>query len=398
MRKRAMACLGRRAGFVLAAAAIFPVMGLGQAAQARSAGAAARHALLPVSDILQGVAAASGHSVWAVGDYVNRKTGNRHAMIQHWNGKRWSKVASPAEGAFSSLQGVAATRSQAWAVGNFAKSGKPSQTLIERWNGRSWRRVPSPSIAGTETFLDSVAIVSRSNAWAVGEYISGPDKTLIEHWNGHRWKIVASPSVAGRFNFLRAVVSGSSGSLFTVGDTSALSSIQTLADQWTGAAWQQTTSVDVGTTSSLYGAADFNAFDVYAVGLDVTSGTEQTLIENWSGGVWTQVASPNEPSATGSFLMAAAPVRSTGDAWAVGGYNTGGVGQTLTEEQQGGVWSIVASPDVGGATAFNTLTAVTVASTGNAWAVGAYHHDSAEFGLILHWNGHSWKHIPSPNS
>jgi hypothetical protein len=393
--------VGRVIGTASALAVAVPAAGSASATAARPSSTAARPggtiAKLPASDILRGVAATSARNAWAVGDYANRRTGQRHALIERWNGTRWKVVPSPAVGTFSTLQGVAASRSGAWAVGYFAKSGV-SATLIERWTGKAWKRVSSPTVAGKSSQLNSVAIVSRTGAWAVGTYFNGAaSQTLTERWNGRRWTLVPSPSVTGRSSLLRAVVTAAPGGAWAVGDSELGGNGLTLAEQWTGTAWQQATSQDFGTSSLFFGAAAFTSANVYAVGADVNGGSGQTLIENWNGSTWTHVPSPNHPSSNDSFLVAAAAVRSAGQAWAVGGYFAGGIGQTLTERLRGGTWTIVASPDVGGATAFNTLFSVTATSAGNAWAVGSYRHGPASLSLVLRWNGHAWKRVPSPN-
>lgn len=45
---------------------------------------------------------------------------HHHSVILHWNGTKWSQVATPAVGTGSELASVAAiSRSNAWAVGEF---------------------------------------------------------------------------------------------------------------------------------------------------------------------------------------------------------------------------------------------------------------------------------------
>ncbi len=137
-----------------------------------------------VNGDLYGVAATSARNAWAVG-----MTGGGNALILHWNGKSWRRVASPGPAGVT-LRAVAATSARnAWAVGDLA-SGKP---LILHWNGRAWKRVACPSPAGAILGLSGVAATSARNAWAVGETLTG---TLIARWNGKSWRRVASPSPA----------------------------------------------------------------------------------------------------------------------------------------------------------------------------------------------------------
>ena len=115
----------------------------------------------------------------------------------------WSKVSSPNVGTSTNfLNGVAAiAANNIWAVGEDTNSAGPSAMfapLIEHWNGPRWSIVASP-LQGTSDFLNGIAAVSASNIWAVGDYRSGIDPmgsyyTLIEHWNGTTWSVVKSPS------------------------------------------------------------------------------------------------------------------------------------------------------------------------------------------------------------
>jgi len=53
-------------------------------------------------------------------------------------------------------------------------------TLILRWNGKAWTRVASP---GTGVIL-GLGYSAANNGWAVG---GNGAKTLILHWNGKTW-------------------------------------------------------------------------------------------------------------------------------------------------------------------------------------------------------------------
>jgi hypothetical protein len=44
---------------------------------------------------------------------------------------------------------------------------------------------------------------------------------------------------------------------------------------------------------------------------------------------------------------------------------------------------------------FTYLAAVSASSADNAWAVGSY-YDSGYRALALHWNGHTWKQVNTP--
>src|SRR5207248_1456889 len=108
----------------------------------------------------------------------------------------WSTIASPNGGTRSNfLYSIAAvSASNVWAVGEYG-NGNGSSTLVEHWNGKRWSVVASPNVNGaTENTLAGVTAIAANNIWAVGSSTTADfvQRTLIEHWNGKRWSIVAS--------------------------------------------------------------------------------------------------------------------------------------------------------------------------------------------------------------
>jgi erythromycin esterase-like protein len=57
--------------------------------------------------VLQGIDAAAGDDVWAVGSY--QKSGSTKTLIEHWNGSIWTVVSSPNGGGNTTLLGVASS-------------------------------------------------------------------------------------------------------------------------------------------------------------------------------------------------------------------------------------------------------------------------------------------------
>ncbi len=178
------------------------------------------------------VTAISASDVWAAGNYTNAQ-GTPETLVEHWNGQRWSLVASPSPGTVNDLYGITAvSATSVWAVGVYQNAQNATQSLIEHWNGSAWQVVASPN-PQNGGILNSVAAISASDLWAVGEagYPSGGGAvggnvstnnpvipTLIEHWNGTNWQIISSPNPGTYNNSLSAVahVPGS-GQLWAVG-------------------------------------------------------------------------------------------------------------------------------------------------------------------------------------
>jgi hypothetical protein len=141
--------------------------------------------------VLTGVAVTSPTDAWAVGVY---------GLIAHWDGRAWTTEPNPDNAIGGTLGGVAAlSRDDAWAVGTGAFCpGRGLTTLIEHWDGRAWTVVPSPA-AGV---LTAVTATSPDSAWAVGSVLPGGGGTaVIEHWDGKTWTwpavFCAAPSGAG---------------------------------------------------------------------------------------------------------------------------------------------------------------------------------------------------------
>jgi hypothetical protein len=179
-------------------------------------------------NVLNSVTAVAANNVWAVGYYASA-TNPYQTLIEHWNGKIWSVVASPnvpdTHDYLTSVQAVSAN--DIWAVGSSFTLDSVGQTLVEHWNGKQWSIISSPNTSGTLSGLSGVAVVSSTNVWAVGYSFTGngTGPTVIEHWNGKKWSIVPSPSPAAGFNSLSSVtrIPGTT-SLWAVGnaDTTTL--------------------------------------------------------------------------------------------------------------------------------------------------------------------------------
>ena len=385
---------------------------------------------------LLAISAVDAQDIWAVG---GRDTGGQ-ALIEHWDGRAWSLFSHPNPGTFNRFFGVAAvSRDDVWAVGQVSDGGL-SKTLVEHWNGSSWSVVPSPNVPNQHNKLTGVtAVPGSSELWAVGE--AGPS-TLLLHWNGTQWSLVPGPH-AGTVPHLTGVVALASDDVWAVGWTSGTSGTITLTMHWNGSTWSVVPSPNPGPTFNyLWGVGAAASNDVWAVGDSNEDGDGKTLLLRWNGTTWSQVDGDNTgPSGLG-FSLNAVSALSGGDAWAVGTNShalaehwngeqwsivaapNAGVGnnvmravsgsagddvwqvgyfvfgtehRTLTQHWDGEAWSLVPSPNTG--KRLNELHGVVAVSPTNAWAVGSAHSGDVldETTLILHWDGESWKIVPSPN-
>ncbi len=320
----------------------------------------------------------------------------------------WTGVQPPDPGGATrpNLLAAAAVLSPctAWAVGNYSNGTAP-QTLVLRWNGRAWTKAASPNPGGAshDNYLAGVAATSPGNAWAVGGYSNGAAlRTLIPRWNGKAWTKVASPNPGGSShdNFLTGVAANSAGNAWVVGGYFNGTAFQTLITRWNGKAWTKVASPNPGGSSRnnfINAVTVTSAGGAWAVGKYFNGTAYRTLILRWNGKAWRKVASPNAGSASAPNLLTGVTATSAGNAWAVGSYSIGTVAQTLIVHWNGSSWKKVASPDPGGPSRLNLLNGVAATSASNAWAVGGYASSSAEQTLIVHWNGTAWKTVPSPD-
>jgi hypothetical protein len=117
------------------------------------------------------------------------------------------------------------------------------------------------------------------------------------------------------------------------------------------------------------------------------------------------VARPPDP-APGLDALQGVAVLSARNIWAVGDDAAEGNGnapfKSLIVHWNGKTWKRVPSPSPGaGSTSLSSVTAV---SPGNIWAAGDYSTQAGSFApdktFVLHWNGRTWKQVktPSPGS
>ena len=137
---------------------------------------------------MNGFSADAGDDVWAVG-ILSAGT----AAILHFNGTRWSRVASPGfPQGFSSPRAVTPlSPTDVWLAEEVTVNNECCpKGLIEHWDGTSFSVVASPDPnPRTTPNLSGIAAISADDIWAVG--------FAVESWNGTSWSIIATPAPAG---------------------------------------------------------------------------------------------------------------------------------------------------------------------------------------------------------
>ena len=341
----------------------------------------------PDNALVTGVAAPGARNAWVVGGYEAGA-----AEIWHWNGSTWSRAALPASPPWP--EAVAAQGGSAWAVG---ENGRAGTTGILRLLKGKWIKSPSPRYSG---WLDGVAIAPGGGAWAVGVNEAAQALPLILRWNGSTWstaRITTPPAMVPTSGVLEAVTAPGANSAWAVGGDGR----DPLIFHWDGHHWSMQFPASVpGNTlfGTLYGVAASSPDNVWAVGNSPgpkNNSPITTLIMHWDGHRWSRVPSPNPSPKTGGTWLSSVAVTRTGGAWAVG-YTMGGEGVPVILHWDGHHWTRVPSPDpyasMEGSDGYAELTSVAAVPDGTAltvgWAGPSYQS------LILRWNGHVW--VPDP--
>jgi hypothetical protein len=110
------------------------------------------------------------------------------------------------------------SRNDIWAVGG-ASPDSHLHCLSEHWDGAKWSIVASPDPpnpkGGSDPFLVSISAVAADSIWAVGNHDSRSPGAFAEHWNRKKW-------VVGRVAVPKAVLRGITaigGHLWAVGQS-----------------------------------------------------------------------------------------------------------------------------------------------------------------------------------
>jgi len=277
----------------------------------------------------------------------------------------------------------------------FGWSAPPAtaSTLIARWNGKTG----SQNFTGRRLLEGKVRHpMSRHVSRAFGAVAAGFALTASGLAPACATS-AARPGLSGRAAQPATICCGVS----AVAATSARNAWavgggpRTVILHWNGTAWKRVPSPGHASSTFLTSVAVISADDAWAVGYTSgPTGKDALMILHWNGTTWKQVPSPNPSAGT---VLDGVTATSADDAWAVGytgmGPSTCRRCATLILHWNGTTWKRVPSPNP---SAGSVLDSVAATSAGNAWAVG-YTPSLAGSTLILHWNGKTWRRVPSPN-
>jgi hypothetical protein len=250
-------------------------------------------------------------------------------------------------------------------------------------------------VGASGNWLFGVAAIGPDDVWAAGLASSNRRVVpLVEHWDGAEWTSIHAPAHSG---YVRALAGTGANDVWAVGvQTGSGGADNTLIDHWDGSVWSAVPSPNEGGEGYLYGVTALSASDAWAVGFGASSNF-QTMAAHWDGGHWVDVPTPDPVGVSTSVLHSVAAV-GPDDVWAVGsGTIDASHKRTLIEHWNGSTWRIVPSPNRRGVT--NDLNGVAALAPDDVWAVG-YSAAYATTGrtLVEHWDGTSWSIVPSPTT
>jgi hypothetical protein len=286
---------------------------------------------------INALAVRSEDDAWAVG--YSMEGGRYQPLSMHWGGSNWATSTIPdlpgdhedapssTSSAHAELNAVTIVApNDVWAIGSYPQDGI-SKTVALHWDGNTWRRIASPNVGMMDNSLDAIAASATNDVWAFGSSARGSDawqrQALTLHWDGVAWTVVPdSPPGVGDVS---AATVGQSKDIWVVGRESFKTSQFASAVKFaTSNKWNRIAipKVDLGILTSV---AVLSADDVWVVGLKWSGypanarsnqiGT-RSVVMHWDGMRWLQVPGPDP-----SYIQAldGVTVAATGDVWAVGG-------------------------------------------------------------------------------
>ena len=239
------------------------------------------------------IASIASDDVWIVGSRKSRGSAVETAAI-HWDGEAWRLISIPNRlldnNQQNALNGVdAAGGRDVWAVG-YSLIDDAYKTLVVHWDGSSWRVEPSPNV-GEQSWLTAVAAIQSNEAWAVGYSRAGRQrKALILHWGGRSWEVVASPDLGSTTSALLDVEAENGGDAWAVGYKSTDRGLRSLVLRHNGTAWHEIETPAFGTSDNVLTSVAVAADnEVWVAGYYIEGARYQPLTLRAKGNGWERV-------------------------------------------------------------------------------------------------------------
>ncbi|MFL6075949.1 MAG: hypothetical protein ACJ73S_21385 [Mycobacteriales bacterium] len=244
----------------------------------------------------------SGSDGWVLA----RDNATAFVSAERWAGGRWTLTPmdvppDPATRQLIPHDVAALSPTDAWAVGGTYKAGvgvtggtQALGALVEHWDGTRWSTVANPLAGQPDTTLNVVKALSPTDVWAAGWRGDGNGTfaTLVEHWNGTEWTVLPTPPGANRAG-IRALSASGPDDVWISGAQGSPDSPTTataLIEHWDGHTWTVADLPDLGNTrvSGLYAAGPN---DVWATTEVQGTGVASSFL-HWDGHTWTVDPAP----------------------------------------------------------------------------------------------------------
>ena len=288
----------------------------------------------------------------------------------------------------------------------------PRGALIERWNGSRWSLPRTAGLQAGGGELDGVSCVGRTTCVAVG---SAGDGAVAELWNGGRWSPLSGPRAVGA---LTAISCTSRHACSAISETSAVYAVQ----RWNGRRWTQDngsaavrsracedgaecstilSAITCVSSSACYLAGGFDVEDSGSSGESITTPVAAAR----HGSRWQRESvknigvCPTKMSVVCGTSLNGISCTAQSGCVAVGAYtNEASAGQPLIEHRNAGRWSVQGAPSPVGPTS-SQLNAVSCSSSTACTAVGSYTDaNGTSFPLAERWDGATWTIQPTPGT
>ncbi|HEY6769445.1 MAG TPA: hypothetical protein VI386_32285, partial [Candidatus Sulfotelmatobacter sp.] len=222
-----------------------------------------------------------------------------------------------------------------------------------------------------------------------------------------KWTAAQGPTFgANQQPSIKAMAATSATDIWAIGDLldNSIGQLYFLFEHYDGTKWTATTSISGD--AFLLGASADAPSDVWSVGFSgPENDSSKTLAMHFNGSSWKAATTPSVGNGANQLngVLALAP----NNVWAVGFSTpvpppTQAATLTLIEHFDGTSWKVVPSPNIGPKTIYqsNRLFGLTANSPTDIWAFGSYFAADGsghQMTLLLHWDGTAWKIAPSPN-
>jgi hypothetical protein len=259
-------------------------------------------------------------NAWVAGEIQNSEVNTVSALVGHWNGRAWSRVALPpglaarfrGEDEFDALS--ASSSRNVWA---FTLEGP---YLHLAGNGWQFGRVPKPVMR--HNFVEATEVFSPTDVWVFGtHYIGSVEKfnftPFAARFNGHSWRAVNVRGVGGMTS-VSALSPDNMWGLVGAELPGLGLRVKPMVVHWNGHAWRpMTVQPRLPRHATLTGMLAESRRDIWLGGSvpnDKTGTSELAL--HWNGKSWANLSPPAPPSEDDEFLLGLVPDGS-GGLWAV---------------------------------------------------------------------------------